>query len=49
MPGRVTGGWCCLPTRTAGEARLAYQEALLLTENAPERNFLTDRLAALSR
>lgn len=29
------------------EARLAYQEALLLTENTPERSFLADRLAAL--
>jgi len=32
--------------RTA-EARGAYQEALLLTENAVERTFLADRLAAL--
>ncbi|HEV7203552.1 MAG TPA: sigma-70 family RNA polymerase sigma factor [Jatrophihabitans sp.] len=29
------------------EARSAYDEALLLTENAVERRFLTDRLAAL--
>jgi RNA polymerase sigma-70 factor (ECF subfamily) len=29
------------------EARLAYQEALLLTENEVERQFLADRLAAL--
>lgn len=33
---------------TAG-ARLAYEEALLLTENAVERTFLADRLAALTR
>jgi RNA polymerase sigma-70 factor (ECF subfamily) len=30
-----------------GAARLAYQEALLLTENGVERTFLSDRLAAL--
>jgi len=29
------------------EARVAYDEALLLTENAVERRFLSDRLAAL--
>ena len=28
-----------------GEARVAYEEALLLSENAVERDFLTDRLA----
>jgi predicted RNA polymerase sigma factor len=32
----------------ADEARLAYEEALLLTENAVERRFLTERLAALA-
>jgi RNA polymerase sigma factor (sigma-70 family) len=32
----------------AHEARLAYEEALLLTENAVERRFLTERLAALA-
>ncbi len=31
------------------EARLAYQEALLLSENAVERDFLTDRLHQLGR
>ncbi|MDR7171868.1 RNA polymerase sigma-70 factor (ECF subfamily) [Nocardia kruczakiae] len=31
------------------EARLAYSEALLLTENAAERNFLDRRLAELDR
>jgi RNA polymerase sigma factor (sigma-70 family) len=31
------------------EARTAYEEALLLTENAVERRFLADRLAALDR
>jgi RNA polymerase sigma-70 factor (ECF subfamily) len=31
----------------AGEARLAYEEALLLTENEVERRFLASRLAAL--
>ena len=31
----------------AGEARAAYEEALLLTENAVERDFLERRLAAL--
>jgi len=31
----------------AAEARLAYQEALLLTENLTERQFLAERLAAL--
>ena len=30
------------------EARLAYEEALLLTENEVERRFLADRLAALT-
>ncbi|MGN6605582.1 MAG: RNA polymerase sigma factor, partial [Jatrophihabitans sp.] len=30
------------------DARLAYEEALLLTENAVERSFLASRLAALS-
>jgi RNA polymerase sigma-70 factor (ECF subfamily) len=30
-----------------GEARAAYEEALLLTENAVERRFLAERLAAL--
>jgi RNA polymerase sigma factor (sigma-70 family) len=30
-----------------GEARIAYDEALLLTENAVERRFLIDRLATL--
>jgi RNA polymerase sigma-70 factor, ECF subfamily len=30
----------------ADEARLAYEEAVLLTENAVERRFLTERLAA---
>jgi RNA polymerase sigma-70 factor (ECF subfamily) len=30
-----------------GEARSAYEEALLLTENAVERRFLAERLAAL--
>jgi RNA polymerase sigma-70 factor (ECF subfamily) len=29
----------------AGEARAAYEEALLLSENAVERAFLADRLA----
>jgi RNA polymerase sigma-70 factor (ECF subfamily) len=29
------------------EARLAFEEALLLTENEVERQFLADRLAAL--
>jgi len=32
----------------AEEARLAYEEALLLTENAVERRFLAERLAALT-
>ena len=31
------------------QARLAYAEALLLTENTVERDFLTDRLAQLDR
>ena len=31
----------------ADEARLAYEEALMFTENAVERRFLTERLAAL--
>jgi RNA polymerase sigma factor (sigma-70 family) len=31
-----------------GDARLAYQEALLLTDNAVERQFLGERLAALT-
>jgi RNA polymerase sigma-70 factor (ECF subfamily) len=31
------------------EARLAYEEALALTENEVERRFLTGRLAALTR
>ena len=31
----------------AGEAREAYEEALLLTENAVERDFLERRLTAL--
>jgi len=35
-------------TGDTGAARLAYQEALLLTENTVERAFLADRLAALS-
>jgi RNA polymerase sigma factor (sigma-70 family) len=30
-----------------GEARLAYEEALLLSENAVERSFLTDRLSQI--
>jgi RNA polymerase sigma-70 factor (ECF subfamily) len=32
----------------ADEARLAYEEALLLTENEVERRFLADRLTALA-
>ena len=32
----------------ADEARLAYEEALLLTENEVERRFLTERLAGLA-
>lgn len=31
-----------------GEARAAYEEALLLTENQLERDFLERRLAALA-
>lgn len=34
-------------TGDTGAARLAYQEALLLTENAVERDFLAERLDAL--
>ncbi|HTK63926.1 MAG TPA: sigma-70 family RNA polymerase sigma factor [Pseudonocardia sp.] len=34
-------------TGDVAAARLAYQEALLLTENVPERTFLAERLAAL--
>ena len=36
------------PPRPTSEARLAYQEALLLTENEVERAFLTARLADLA-
>ncbi len=33
----------------SADARLAYEEALLLTENAVERRFLLDRIATLER